>query len=111
MAVQLGLVLGVIPVSATDVGGDIAADRKPGLREVSHFKIVSCFNSAHLGSHPTRSHGIAQDIRPLSGDRECEGCDVELAVTISLGLIPAPLHPIDVTERGTTVAMHAAAEV
>ena len=40
MPVQLDLVLAVIPVSATDSGCGIVADRKPGLGEVSLFEIV-----------------------------------------------------------------------
>jgi hypothetical protein len=52
------------------------------LREVSEPQIVGRARSAHSRWHPAWVDGVAEDVRPESGDGSAERGDEELAVRI-----------------------------
>jgi hypothetical protein len=91
--------LAVIPIFAAYCGRAILTDRKPRLRQISHFEIVRRAAAAHFGRHPTRIDGVAQDVGPVPGDRESKRGNIKLAFGVGFSRIPAPLHPIDVECR------------
>ena len=105
------LLFAVIPVSAADSGRGIVADREPCLGEVTHFEVVGCSGSAHLCGNPAWIDRVADDIGPVSRDREREGSHEQLTVAVGLGLVPGTLRPVDVVEGRFAAAMHATAEV
>ena len=70
----------MMPVAAADDSSGIIADRKPGLGEISHLKIVWRSRAAHFRLDPARIDGVAQNIRPPPGDGVGERCDVQLAL-------------------------------
>src|SRR5690348_9317872 len=105
------LSLPVVPVAAAHGCGWVVADGEPCLREVSLFQVAGCRGAAHLGRHPARVDGVAEYVRPSTGQGERErGC---LALTLGGGLsgVPLPISPVDAPRRPATCVLQSAAEV
>ncbi len=83
--------LPVIPVAAADGCGCVVADGEPGLRQGSQLQVTGCFGAAHLGRDPARIDGVAEYVRPGTGQGERERGYLQLALGVGLCGVPLPL--------------------
>ncbi len=105
------LPLPVVPVAAADGCGCVVADGEPGLREVSQLQVTGCCGAAHLGRDPARIDGVAEYVRPGTGQGERERGYLQLALGVGLCGVPLPPGPVDVPQGPGTCVMQSAAEV
>src|SRR5260370_4408636 len=105
------LPLPVVPVAAANGCGCVVADGEPGLREVSQLQVTGCCGAAHLGRDPARIGGVAEYLRPRTGQGERERGYLLLALGVGLCGVPLPPGPVDVPQGPGTCVMQSAAEV